>query len=393
MKSNIITIMKKELSRFLGDKRVLFSSILLPGLMIYVMYSFMGNAMGSMFGHEERAPQVSAVQMPASVNAMFEAQALPYEVITPEQGDLIAEVKTRIAEKEHDLLLVFPADFDALVAAYDITSGDAAPNIDIFYNSTETASSELYAQICAILDGYEATLSNKFDINNTVDARDYASEKDVSAMLFSSMMPLLLTIFLFSGCMAVAPESIAGEKERGTLATLLVTPMRRYELALGKIFAITIISVLGAASSTIGTVLSLPKLMGGAADGMAIFYTANDYLLLALVIVSTVLLFVSMISIISAFARSVKESQTYVMPLMVVVMLVGVSGMFGSIAANPLLYLVPVFNSVQCMSSVFAFEISSLNIIITVVSNLIYCALLSFVLTRMFNSEKVMFSR
>lgn len=390
MKSSIITIMKKELARFLGDRRVLLSSILLPGLMIYVMYTFMGSAMGSMFGREARTPLISAVNMPASVNALFEAQALPFEAVTLQEADA---KKALIAAKEADLLMVFPADFDALVETYDISTGASAPNIDMFFNSTDSNSSDLYTQVCALLDTYEMSLANKFDINNTGESYDYASEKDVSAMMFSSLMPFLLTIFLFSGCMAVAPESIAGEKERGTLATLLVTPMRRYELALGKIFAITIISIMGAASSTIGTILSLPKLMGSAAADMPIFYTMNDYLLLALVIVSTVLLFVSMISIISAFAKSVKESQTYIMPLMVVVMLIGISGMFGVTASNPLLFLIPVFNSVQCMSSVFAFEISSLNITITVISNLVYCAFLSFVLTRMFNSEKVMFSR
>ena len=66
------------------------------------------------------------------------------------------------------------------------------------------------------------------------------------------MMPLLILVFLFSGCMAIAPESIAGEKERGTIATILVTPIRRSELALGKIFSLSIIALLSGLSSTVG---------------------------------------------------------------------------------------------------------------------------------------------
>lgn len=92
------------------------------------------------------------------------------------------------------------------------------------------------------------------------------------------MLPMLLMIFLFSGCMSVAPEAIAGEKERGTIATILVTPTKHSELAVGKIFALSIIALLSGASSTLGTILSLPKLMGGVETMSAAYYTAADYL-------------------------------------------------------------------------------------------------------------------
>lgn len=71
-------------------------------------------------------------------------------------------------------------------------------------------------------------------------------------MIFSSMLPMLLMIFLFTGCMSVAPESIAGEKERGTIATLLVTPVKRSHIAIGKIIALSIIALLSGISSTLG---------------------------------------------------------------------------------------------------------------------------------------------
>ena len=74
-------------------------------------------------------------------------------------------------------------------------------------------------------------MANKFDINAGEEAYDCATKEDVVGQIFSMMLPMLMMIFLFSGCMAVAPESIAGEKERGTNATLLVTPMKRSSLA------------------------------------------------------------------------------------------------------------------------------------------------------------------
>ncbi len=394
MKGNILTVMKKELKRLLGDKRIVINAVLLPGVLIYVMYSFMGGALAGMFAPDAVPPQIAAVHMPASVAQMFDAAAFSYTDLKATDAAEIASIKSQIAAKEFELLLVFPADFDTLVNEFDIRSTTTtAPNIAVFYNSADTNSSQIYAQVFSMLDAYEATLANKFDVNGGEEVYNLASDKDRSGQMFASLMPLLLTILLFSGCMAIAPESIAGEKERGTLSTLLVTPLRRSELALGKIFAVTIVGTLSAISSTIGTISSLPQLTGGATDGLPLFYTTGDYLLLGVVILSTVLLFVSLMSILSAFAKSIKEAQTYMTPLMIVVTLAGITGMFGEAMERPLAYLIPVYNSVQCMSAIFSFEAVQLHVVITLVSNLVYCGALVFVLTKMFNSEKVMFSR
>ena len=119
----------------------------------------------------------------------------------------------------------------------------------------------------------------------------------------------MLIIFLFSGCMSTAPESIAGEKERGTIATLLITPLRRRDLALGKICALSIIALLSGLSSTVGTLLSMPTLMQMEGN-VGAAYTPVHYLALCLIILSTVLFIVACISLISAFAKSIKEAQT-----------------------------------------------------------------------------------
>jgi sodium transport system permease protein len=72
---------------------------------------------------------------------------------------------------------------------------------------------------------------------------------------------MLIIMFLFSGAMSIGPDSIAGEKERGTIATLLVTPVKRSEIAIGKVMSLSIISLFSATSSFIGIMLSLPKLL------------------------------------------------------------------------------------------------------------------------------------
>lgn len=390
--SGIITIMKKELSRFFSDKRTV-AGILLPGIMIYVLYTFMGSAMGSAFGvDEDYAPTVQAACLPSSMEALL-----------PQTGFAIIACEDKEAAKEAvtaqtlDLLLVFPEGFDAAVADYVPSSGQAAPNIEIYYNSASTASHAAYMQLTQILDAYESQLVNKFDVNAGGGSYDLATAEDSMGSFFAMMMPLLLMMFLYSGCAAVAPESIAGEKERGTIATMLITPIRRSHIAMGKILALAVISLVSAASSTMGTILALPKMMdmnGAGMDMSASIYGIQDYLLLAAVIASTVLLLVTLISILSAFAKTTKEAQTYVVPVMILVMVLGVTGMFGGGASQELTsYLIPLYNSVQCMTGIFSFTTLTSGVLATLAVNGVCTIAGVAVLAVMFNSEKVIFSR
>lgn len=390
MGKGIWPVMKKELARFFKDRRLCLTTLLLPGLMIYVIYSFMGDALGSQFTvSEDYTYQIEAIHLPDSVAEMSEELPVQFRSIDPSQQ---ADAMNAVQNQELDLLLIFPQDFDAQVAAYDVSSEAAAPNVEIYYNSAATESSEAYDQVTALLEAHETAIANKFDINRGSGTYDLVDAQDLAGMTFASLMPMLIMIFLFSGCMAVAPESIAGEKERGTIATILVTPIHRSELALGKIFSLSIIALLSGLSSTIGVLLSMPKLMGGTDISMTV-YGLGDYAMLGLVVLSTVLLLIALISIISAFAKSTKEAQTLIMPLMIIVMVIGVSGMFGEPTQDSLLYLIPLYGSVQSMAAIFAFDFNMVHTAICVISTLCYAAACIFVLTRMFHSERIIFTR
>lgn len=392
-KSAIGTIFRKELARFFGDKRMAFSTILLPGLMIYVMYSFMGSALTSQFSVEDTyTPSIQVVQPSAQVLQAAQVSGL---ALTSIEADQLPEAQAALAEQTLDLCVVFPQDFDTAVAGYEAQSQAPAPRVEIYFNSASTHSQAAYQQMTALLDGYESSLANKFDVNAGEGPYDLASDKDNTASFFASMLPMLLMIFLFSGCMAVAPESIAGEKERGTIAALLITPARRSDIAFGKIAALSVIALLSGFSSALGTILALPKLLGGSAEiASGSVYSMAEYAQLGGVILSTVLVLVTVISLISAFARTVKEAQTYVTPLMILCMLVGITAMFGAGAKSELFYyFIPLYNSVQCMVGIFSFSAVPGSFTVCLAANLIWTGLGTWLLTRMFNSERVMFAR
>jgi len=389
MKHGVLTIFRKELARFFGDKRMAFTTILLPGLLIFFLYSFMGTALTDQFTvDEDYTPVIHAVDLPDSIAALAEQANIVFDEVSAAEAE---EIKALISSKEADVLAVFPFDFESAITAYTPGTG-TAPAVALYYNSADVESQTAYSTMFSLLDSYESALTNRFDVNPG-SGYDLATKEDTAGTIFASMLPMLLMMFLFSGCMSVAPESIAGEKERGTIATLLITPLKRSHLALGKICALSIIALLAGASSTLGTLLSLPKLMQMGGE-LTVPYDVRHYLSLTVVILSTVLLIVAVISVISAFSKSIKEAQTYITPLMILVTLIGITAMFGNGPQQSLpLYFVPFYNTVQAMTGIFSFQLDAAKLAVTVVSNLVYTGVGVFVLTRMFNSEKVMFQK
>ena len=397
---NILAIMKKELRRFFGDKRMI-ATLILPGLLIYVIYSLMGGALSENLagGGEDTEYRVlthgsseliSAVTLNSGMNITY------YRCPDCTEEHDPATISKAINEEGFHAYLVIPEDFDQKIAAYDPATGQPAPEVKIYYNSSDADSATAYSTLLALLGALESSMANRFDVNISPDVVfDVATEEDLTGMLFSMLMPLLLIILMFSSCMAMTAESIAGEKERGTIATLLITPIKRSELALGKIAALSIMSLLGGLCSFVGVLLALPKLMGGEAmDAVdTSVYTIGDYAMILCVILSTILVFVSLIAVLSALANSVKEASTLVSPLMLVVTVIGVSGMFGNPEKSLGLFLIPVYNSVQCISGVFSMSYEPMQIILTVAANLLTAGVFAVVLTRMFQSERVMFKK
>ena len=396
MKSNTLTIIKKEFARFFGDRQMLFTAVLLPGLIIYIIYSFMGVGMKKMM--TEGANELVTVcveNLPNSVAPIIDG--IP--AIVTSQQPVSQEDIDKLEDKSLNVVLVrFPEAFDELVATYDPQSGVAAPNVEIYYNSANNASSRVYHILEASLSAYENQLSNRFDINrvdNMGETRfDMAKQDDVLGSILSKLIPMLILMMLFSGVMAIAPSSIAGEKERGTIATLLVTPLRRNELALGKVVSLSGMALMSGISSFIGIALSLPKMIQVDEAGIELNYTFNDYLAILLIILATVLIMASAVSLLSALAKDVKNAGTMITPFMLVVMLCGLTPMFQSSTPESLTaYLIPFYNAAQVMTAVFAHEMKWMPVIVTLVANVIYTGVAVWGLTRMFNSEKVMFSK
>ena len=383
---NIITIIKKELKRFFTDRRML-TSLIMPGLLIFVIYTLMGNFMADAMGVEENYTyNVYVENMPEEYNIILENEEYIINIV--EDKSTIDEVKNKIEEKELDLYLGFDEDFINKV------NQGLKPNVTIYYNSSSNESLELYSYLYTTLSVGSTTIDYNYLVNMNPDINyNLATKEDVSAQVITMMLPYLLIILLFTGCVSLATESIAGEKERGTIYTLLVTPTKRSHIAIGKIVALSITALVSASTTFIGLLASLPKLMAGAGESITLeMYGVDTFAGVFGVILVTVMLFTTLLSIVSTIAKNVKEASQWSSVLMVIVMIMGVSSLvgMGNIPTNPMVYMIPIYNSVHCMSSIFALQFNSINFIITILSNIIYIGAGVFVLAKMFNSEKIM---
>ena len=374
---NVWTIVKKEFYRFFRDKRMIIT-VLLPGILIYVLYSLMGTVFSEKAMDKDYKPTAYVINMPTELEEALESALSVYDKDMTEE-----EAKEKVSVGEADLALVFP---DNLFA----NDSSETPDVRIYYNSSKNSSVVAFSIVEAVLDLYKQPA---FSVN-AQGGGDLADEKDTAVNILSMLVPMLMFALLASACIAVAPESIAGEKERGTMATLLVTPIKRVQLAVGKIISLTCFAMLSGVSSFIGVILSLPKLVGGFIGAeTAAMYGVGDYFMLFGLIISIILAIISAFSVLSSLAKSVKEAGAMITPLMMVIILLGLATMF--VSANPALglFAIPLLGSGLAISSIMSFTATGAGVALAIISNVVLALLLTVLLAFTFKSEKIMFGK
>ena len=387
---NIITIFKKEWDRVIQDRRLVIMVILLPGILIYTIYSFMGAMMNN---QEQEMTDIAIVNPTDGFTNKYQLYENDnYLNVIEINESQVEEYQNMIDEEEWTILIVFPEGIE------DYDGSGEPKEVTIYYNPNVLASSNVSNRFIEYLIEYQEDLfKERFDdkkiyvLNQTGTTVD---ESQLMGSILGQLLPMLVIMFLFSGAMSIGPESIAGEKERNTLSTILITPIKRKELALGKILGLSVLSLLSAVSSFLGIILSLPKLMNYQGANLSI-YGFNDYILIFLILFSTIFVIIGIISILSAFARSVKEASTYITPIYILTIIVSISSSFGTNNDPHILRaLIPIINSVDSLKMVMTFSDNvMLFTLITVLANLVYLTGFVFILNKMFNNERIMFAK
>lgn len=387
----IFVIVKKEFKRFFTDKRMIMS-LILPGVLIFVLYSLMGNFIGKAITLADDYEYVICVENESvTLDGYLSTLGFKYKKVNAPRE----EAEKKLVDKEIDLYVSFSEDFD------DAGADKAGKNVVIEYNSAKRESAKIYSALQTVyMQNSVASVDYNYAINAGVENPDMATEEDVVKMILTMFMPFILMVFLVTGSVSVASESIAGEKERGTIATLLVTPVKREYIALGKIIALTVTSLFSSLVSFVGIMASLPNLLqleriGDVTSIDLSVYGASTFVGILGIILITVMMFTMIMSILSTFAKSVKEATQFVTPAMIVVMLASVTSMIGGGKAvtNPALYLIPIYNCAQCLTMLFSGEFYGLCYLFTILSDALFVVLGVVLLAKMFNNEKIMLNK
>lgn len=388
----ISVFMNKELKRFISDKRMMLS-VIMPGILVFLIYSLIGNFMFSQESQDGKY-QVIVCNMPECLGFIKDMEEFEIKDTEYEKSENSFD---RIKKEESDLFIVFPENFDDCINDFNGMKQEKVHNVNMYYNSASTSSVKAYSIMENVLLGFEQSIFDIFSVNGVENEKyDLASKEGNSKKLFASLIPMLLLAFIISGCVSIASESIAGEKERGTLATMLVTPVNRSSIAIGKVLGLSIIGLVSGVSVFLGLIFSLPQLTKGISEDVELdisIYGIKEYLTLLIIIISSILLFVSIISVISAFSRSVKEANMMSSPLTLLSVVVSLPTMAGgSVEESWKWYFVPVYNSVQCMNGVLNLDINYRFVVTTVLINLIITLLFVGILAKIIGKEKVVFN-
>lgn len=412
MFSDVMTIISKELTRIFTDKKLVFTTFILPAVSIVIIYAAMGLMIQSTTSDkEEHLGQIGVIGAPESFSRFIASSEKDYKVkIVIEQPDQEKALKEAVYNGKLDALVVFDGNFDEKIKAYS-QANTPMPNINTYYNPTEDYSDATHSKFTdRIMTDYEkAVMIQRFGNENFLKAftlnagnqeHQLAPPEKMSGDFLGGLIPFLLSIFLFSGGMGIGIDIITGEKERGTMGSLLVTPIKREAIAFGKMISLGIVSLVSTASSILGMALAFPFLMmafsseGDAANGSGphifVLSPAGVFQFLILAILLT-LIYVGIICIVSVYANSMKEAGTLIMPAYMVVMVLGMMSMFTNKMPEWWTFATPVYGTLMGMKHALSAELTwtlfGLNILVSAV----FIAAIVWVIKQMFNSEKIMF--
>jgi sodium transport system permease protein len=431
----------KEMKDIIRDKRTLRLMILVP-VVIYPVMSFgiSGMAITMAKKQEARDAPVMIVGESRDIVALLKNPESRLEIVSKSDfarnvrnldraefatalehieawerdshGGLDDSTRTRfyysaIKGKAVDCILEIPPGFVASAAVDSIA-------LSIYYDEQEFRSDAAESKVRRVLyeyrDSLTVTLLTEGGVKREqalkalkpfwISPEDVAPAEKKSGFLLAMMLPYMIVLMVMLGAMYPAIDLTAGEKERGTLETILASPAGRLEVTLGKFFCVftaAIVTVLlGCISMTVSSSFGLVQFNESAASGGFNFAVNPEALaVVVLLMIPTAVLFSAVLLAIAVMARSYKEAQSYVSPMMFVVIIPSMISFMPGIELTAALAWVPVSNIalgvraalLTAKGEVFPWG----NLSMVFVATGVYAVFALFLVRQMFNKESVLF--
>ena len=393
-------VFNKEMRRVFREPKMIFSLFILPVILMIGMYALMGYLAQSMTQDIESHKSIVYVEnMPEEISPYLDDFFSQAEMTVFDASADLDSMKEQVAQGNIDLIMIFPENFMEQVENY--TEGSVVPDIQVFYNPSEDYSNEAWTRLNAALDGVlrPSLLEERIgDLGMltifTVNAQgggEIIDEQRAAGQILSMLLPYLITILLFAGTMSLGTDTITGEKERGTMASMLVTPVRRSDIVLGKLLALTCMSMLSAVIYIVALVIAMPQALG--TGNMAIGFTPSQVIMIIILMILLAFFYVSLVGLVAVLAKTMKEATTYISPLYIIVIVAGMITMLSTSGGHDTWeYVVPVYNVSLALGEIFTRELTVIHFVLTAGSTLVFSAILSGIIIKAFNSERFMFN-
>ena len=373
-----ITVYKKEIKSILKDKSILLMCLLLP----FVFMFGEGKMMTMMTDDQTKVKTYNAYMVNAPEDMKAGLSALGFKEATQSTEDYIEEIKN----KKTDMLLVFPSDF-----TIEVEEGKEISDIEVYYNSSSNDSLMLREKLSALLDSFRPIV---FTINaNTEKTYDQGDKSFQAKNMVASMVPGFLIFTIVYGIMVLASNIIAGDKETGFLNTVLITPVSRSSVALGKALAVMTAAAISSISSFAGLAFLMKdfqKMMGE----YAVTYAMTDYFFIFITIMCVTFALVGLILVISTVAKTARSAQTLtVIPIMILFLgsfmtsNAGMQNILTSLGFKN--FLIPMWNATYLTKNILLTGFTATEMLITCGINIVFGILCLALISYLFNQEKI----
>lgn len=407
--SNILTVYGKELRDMLRDRRTVISMILIPTVAMPLLFA--GVVFISVRVQRDVAATTPTVVLLGGEDSPAVRQAfLAYDRVKVVPA--VADWRRQISDKKLRAAVEIPPGFDAT-----LQRGENAA-AKIYHYEGEVRSDRAAREARAFFTGYgERIVAARLAARGLapatikplqVQTENVAPPEKVGGNMIGGIVPYFFLLLAFSGAMYPAMDLTAGEKERGTMETLLCSPVGRVDIVVGKFLTILTASVATVACAvlsmgitfTLGVPLLARQIAGGSGaeatrmvERIESMITLDPVGLVAVVamVLPMLILFAAGMFTISLFAKSFKEAQSYVSPLFIVILMPAMIGTLPGVELNARLALVPILNvslaSRELVSGVWQWHYLALIF----ASTCIYAVAALALAVRMFKREDVIF--
>jgi sodium transport system permease protein len=387
----IIVVAKKEFLDIFRDKRTLIRMILIPLLVFPLIMNIVTKIQSSQSQKQaEKELTVGYTTFGQPSDAVERMKAAPHYKLV-EYSDT-ALLRSDVETKKINLGLVYPSSF-----LQDFTAGKQAPYI-VYYRAADYEEYERFKTLLTredsiLVDQRMKSIAHGYDfiVPTKADAQNLSDPKEVIGKYAGGLLPYIFMAFLFMGCMLPAIDLFAGEKERGTIETLLTTPVNRAQILIGKMLVVTTFGLLSATVALVGLFASLnmfdmdPQLKQSINEILSPQLVVTLYLLL----IPLALFFAGVMIPISVYSRSFKEAQSILTPLNIVMVLPAMAGFFPGVQLDYTTAFIPIVNVVLATKSIIAGNPDMVLIGITFFSLILLAGLSVFISLRQFGKESM----